>query len=76
MTNKYIGLVKSINQISRDIEPYDTNIISDPLLDEMKMAASESFLVYQNKLSILLDRAIAKKVKKKKKDEKQILKEE
>ena len=76
LTNKYIQTVKSINQIPRDINPTDTDVICDPLLDEMKMAASTSFLVYQYKLQILLDKAIAKKVKKKKKDEKELKKEE
>lgn len=70
LTENYIEKVKSINQIQPGTPEVDQPIICDPLLDEMRTAASHSFLVYQYKLQILLDKAIAKKIKKKRKDEK------
>ena len=75
LTENYIEKVKSINQILPGTPQEDQAIICDPLLDEMRTAASNSFLVYQYKLQILLDKAIAKKIKKKRKDEKALERE-
>ena len=75
LTGNYIRKVTSTNQILPGTEPEDRPVICDPLLDEMRTAASTSFLVYQYKLQILLDKAIAKKIKRKRKDEKAIQRE-
>jgi len=72
LTDNYIQKVKSTNQILPETKQMDVEVICDPQLDEMRTAASTSFLVYEYKLQILLDKAIAKKIKKKKKDEKAI----
>lgn len=50
LTDNYIQKVKSTNQIQPETEQKDVEVICDPLLDEMRTAASTSFLVYQYKL--------------------------